>query len=287
MTFNQQTYLQIDGTAMGSSLSVTYACLYMAHKEQLAINRFLHGGYQPLLMYYRMVDDIAAILADGTQAVAFMQTIINEVDEGIKFEYQIKANNMIFMDLEIYKNDEFTTTRTPSTRLYQKPMNKYLFLPYQSQHPLHVFKSWIICYIKRIRILCSENIDYYYNKDKFKERLLSRAYPRQFLDKIFNANYNREQLIQQYTQKKHNNIKTNSGYKSALRLSYNGFTKKYARKIKECMKFTDELKQDPHFQQIFGKRNTPMVTHKTTNNIGQILIQSELAPAKVTENINT
>ena len=53
------------------------------------------------------------------------------------------------------------------------------------------------------------------------------------------------------------------------------------------MEFTDELKQDPHFQQIFRKRNTPMITHKTTNNIGQILIQSELAPAKVTENINT
>ena len=118
------------------------------------------------------------------------------------------------MDLEIYKNDEFTTTRTLSTRLYQKPMNKYLFLPYQSQHPLHVFKSWIICYIKRIRILCSENIDYYYNKDKFKERLLSRAYPRQFLDKIFNANYNREQLIQRYTQRKHDNSNTESEYKS-------------------------------------------------------------------------
>ena len=31
MTFNNEIYLQRDGTAMGSSLSVTYACLYMAH----------------------------------------------------------------------------------------------------------------------------------------------------------------------------------------------------------------------------------------------------------------
>ena len=53
------------------------------------------------------------------------------------------------------------------------------------------------------------------------------------------------------------------------------------------MEFTDELKQDPHFKQIFGKRNTPIIIHKTANNIGKILIQSELTPAKVTENINT
>ena len=53
------------------------------------------------------------------------------------------------------------------------------------------------------------------------------------------------------------------------------------------MEFTDELKQDPHFKQIFGKQNTSMIIHKTTNNIGTILIQSELIPATVTANINT
>ena len=53
------------------------------------------------------------------------------------------------------------------------------------------------------------------------------------------------------------------------------------------MEFTDELKQDPHFKQIFGKRNTPMIIHKTTNNIGKILIQSELKPANAIENIKT
>ena len=53
------------------------------------------------------------------------------------------------------------------------------------------------------------------------------------------------------------------------------------------MEFTDELKQDPHFKQIFGDRNTPMIIHKTTNNIGTILIQSELIPATETTNIKT
>ena len=180
MTFNQQTYLQMDGTAMGSSLSVTYACLYMAYKEQLAIDRFMHGGYQPILMYYRMVDDIAAIITDKIWALALMQALIESVDEGIKFEYQINDDSMIFMDLEIYKCNEFTKTKKLSTRLYQKPMNKYLFLPYQSHHPVPVFKSWIICYLKRIRILCSEDAIYEYNKNNFKDRLLRRGYPGNF-----------------------------------------------------------------------------------------------------------
>jgi hypothetical protein len=278
MTFNQQTYLQMDGTAMGSSLSVTYACLYMAYKEQLAIDRFMHGGYQPILMYYRMVDDIAAIITDKIWALALMQSLIENVDEGIKFEYQINDDSMIFMDLEIYKCNEFTKTKKLSTRLYQKPMNKYLFLPYQSHHPIPVFKSWIICYLKRIRILCSEDAIYEYNKNNFKERLLRRGYPRKFLDKIFKIEYNRTQLIQQYKQRHQRRRKIKKSYKAALKIAYNGLTTKYSRQIRKCTEFTEDLKQDLHFEEIFGKRNSPMIIYKTTRNVSSLLISSELEP---------
>ena len=39
MEFNNQTYLQINGTAIGTPLAVTYASLFMADIETRAINK--------------------------------------------------------------------------------------------------------------------------------------------------------------------------------------------------------------------------------------------------------
>ena len=44
MTFNDRIYLQTNGTAMGTSLSVAFACLYVGYKETLALNQFKYRG---------------------------------------------------------------------------------------------------------------------------------------------------------------------------------------------------------------------------------------------------
>ena len=155
MVFNQDTYKQLNGTAMGSPLSVTYACLYIAYKEQLAIRQLLYRGLPDPIIYRRMVDDIAAVVRDMNSALTLMKLLETNVDKGIKFEYQISKDKLIFMDLEIFKTDVLKQRGKLDTTLYQKPMNKYLFLPFQSAHPLSVFKAWITCYIQRIRVLCS------------------------------------------------------------------------------------------------------------------------------------
>lgn len=180
------------------------------------------------------------------------------------------------MDLEIYKSNEFNKTNKLATRLYQKPMNKYLFLPYLSHHPITVFKSWIICYLKRIRILCSDDAIYEYNKNIFRERLTRRGYPKEFLQKIFNRNYNRMELIQQYKQRHQNSRRNGRSYKAALKITYNGLSTKYRRKIRKCIEFTRDLKQDVHFKEMFGQRDSPMIIYKTTRNIGSLLIKSDL-----------
>lgn len=182
------------------------------------------------------------------------------------------------MDLEIYKCSEFTKTKKLSTRLYQKPMNKYLFLPYLSHHPKTVFRSWIICYLKRIRILCSNDAIYEQNKNKFKERLLRRGYPTKFINKIFSTVFNRIQLIQQYKQRHQRLHKLRNSYKAALKITYNGLSTQYARKIRKCTEFTEELKQDLHFKEIFGQRKAPMIIYKTARNISSLLIKSDLEP---------
>jgi hypothetical protein len=61
---------------------------------------------------------------------------------------------------------------------YQKAMNKYLYLPYPSHHPQHVFsgiiKGELIRYVKTN----TYEKDYLKIAKQFKQRLLARGYPK-------------------------------------------------------------------------------------------------------------
>ena len=61
MEFNNQKYLQINGTAIGTPLAVTYAGLFMADIETRALNKLkIHKLPEPIL-YKRLMDDLASI----------------------------------------------------------------------------------------------------------------------------------------------------------------------------------------------------------------------------------
>ena len=70
-----------------------------------------------------MVDDIAAVVRDMNSALTLMKLLETNVDKGIKFEYQISKEKLIFMDLEIFKTDGIKRRGKLDTTLYQKPMN--------------------------------------------------------------------------------------------------------------------------------------------------------------------
>ena len=82
--------------------------------------------------------------------------ILNSRRKNIKFEYKIgneaKQNPTNFLDLSIWMGNRFKRERKLDTKLFQKKLNKYLFLPESSFHRYHVFKSWTTPYLERIRI---------------------------------------------------------------------------------------------------------------------------------------
>ena len=69
MTFNDKIYLQTNGTAMGTSLSVAFACLYVGYKENVALHQFKYRGLADPLIYKRLVDDTMAIFQDMETAI--------------------------------------------------------------------------------------------------------------------------------------------------------------------------------------------------------------------------
>ena len=95
-----------------------------------------------------------------------------------------------FLDLTIYIN---TTTIPPTllTKIFQKPMNKYLYIPPISFHPLHCYRGFIRGILQHYRICCSPDSDFYNIKLLFYKRLLDRNYSTKFISPIFKLPYSR------------------------------------------------------------------------------------------------
>ena len=54
------------------------------------------------------------------------------------------GNKVAFMDLYIFKGNNFFITGKLSIKVYQKPENRYMYIPYKSAHPRHTIKNYVI-----------------------------------------------------------------------------------------------------------------------------------------------
>ena len=131
------------------------------------------------------MDDLASIHINKASADNFIKTLQDVLPEQIKFTYDISDKECIFLDLTLYKHKRQNGTYTLATKLFQKKINKYLFIPPFSNHAPHVHKGWITSYIKRIRLNFTTDIDFLLHKNTFFLRLLVRGYDLEFLTPIF------------------------------------------------------------------------------------------------------
>ena len=132
MSYKDKVYKQINGTSMGTSLSVTYSCLYIAQKEKQAIDIMKFKKFKDPLMYKRLVDDCAGIFIVELHAKEFMRTLEHVTNDKIKFDYKISIEELVFLDMTIYKGEDFLRTNKLSSKLYQKLITStYLYRHFQ------------------------------------------------------------------------------------------------------------------------------------------------------------
>lgn len=179
--FNNHTYLQISGTAMGTPMAVTYAnlVLYYLEKECLKL---------PYLHYHRYIDDLF-LLASPTVSSTFISHFSDQVPS-IKLDGITVGERGVFLDLDIWISEGKIKYKT-----YQKSINKYLYISPHSNHTLSSLKNVIRNEIRRYRLFCPEDKHYLEIKHLFYLRLLRRGYRPVFLDPIFNEKVKREEII--------------------------------------------------------------------------------------------
>ena len=280
MEFNNNTYLQINGTAIGTPLAVTYASLFMADIETRVLNKLKIYNVPEPIIYKRLMDDLASIHINKENAKTFIETLQNILPEQIKFTYEISEKECVFLDLKLYKhkrkkNGEYML----ATNLFQKKMNKYLFIPPFSNHAPHIHKGWITSYIKRIRLNCTKDIDFLLHKNTFFLRLLVRGYDLDFLTPIFAQKFHRPRLIKRLIKRQNNTEKPKDTIPEMIfKLPTCSRTCQLKDNLKKCLRFTKAIGTIRNRTQIIGQsKKTPIMCYKGGKKLGNILVKATIS----------
>ena len=127
-TFNNETYIQVDGVAMGSPLGPVLANIFMVELETFVIPNL----NKKVKLWKRFVDDIFCLAR--LEYIDNILLALNSFHKNIKFTFEIEKDNTIsFLDiLIIRKPGKIETT------VYRKKICTDLYMNWYSFAP----KSW-------------------------------------------------------------------------------------------------------------------------------------------------
>jgi hypothetical protein len=184
--FDDKIYLQKCGTAMGTPVAVVYSNIVLFYLEQHCLN--LNPQY-----YRRYIDDLFIICNNKDHASSIVN-IFNQQNPNIQLDpiSVTMSTRGVFLDLDISINQDFSI----HFKLFQKPANKYLYIPPFSNHPTAMLKNIIIQELCRYRLFCSFDSDFEEFSAKFKQRLIQRGYSPYFLQPLFALTPNRNDLLE-------------------------------------------------------------------------------------------
>lgn len=171
--YNGTIYKQLDGIAMGTNTAVICANMYMAAFDAKFASKTYH--------YSRYIDDVFFIFKGSKQALEQLCKDMNKWMPNIHLTFSVSQDKAIFLDLDIY----LTCKQKLEYKTYQKPTQRYLYLPPISAHPLHTLKGFIKGELIRYLRTNSKEITFQTQKYSFKQHLKRRGYKNSFLNSIF------------------------------------------------------------------------------------------------------
>ena len=187
ITYLDEVYLQLTGTAMGTPVAVMYANIVLAHLEQSA------AAYNPYL-YMRYIDDLCILCTDSEQASNIVHTF-NQQCPSIKLDEVTISTSGVFLDLNIELSYQpYSTEINIST--YQKSINKYMYITPTSHHQRAILKNFIFNELCRYRLHCISDSEFRKLVRLFNQRIIRRGYNPNYIIHIYNKLPKRSELLQ-------------------------------------------------------------------------------------------
>jgi hypothetical protein len=170
-------FLQLLGTAMGTSAAVMWATIYFGYHETKTIIP-KYGKY--FLYFKRYIDDIFGIwLVDDSSAWTDFQDDLNDFGV-LTWEVGALVKSVDFLDLNITIIGNHLEYRT-----FQKEMNLYLYLPPSSAHSPSIIKGTIFGLMSRYYAHNTHRRDYIHFTKLLYTRLLDRGWKKEAIMPIF------------------------------------------------------------------------------------------------------
>ena len=91
----------------------------------------------------------------------------NQLRENIFIDKWTFGNYVACMDLYIFKGNNFLDTGILSIKVYQKPANRYMYIPYKSAHTRHTIKNYVLGVLKRYVRINTEELNSQKIKNNF------------------------------------------------------------------------------------------------------------------------
>ena len=175
--FNDQYFLQLVGTAMGTKMAPTYANLVLGYLETKLYDQMqeMHGLNFRLFLennWKRYLDDCFIIWNDQHGNTEDFDKALNELHRKINFTKEIGTDTISFLDITLLKENGKI-----STDIYHKETDTFNYLPYKSCHPRHIRKNIPFTLARQIRMLTENTTMRKIRYEELRHRLRDKGYP--------------------------------------------------------------------------------------------------------------
>lgn len=190
--FMGKQYRQISGFAMGTAVAPSAANIFMHVLETDFLSHADIDG--TFIIWVRYIDDIFAIAKGSKQSI---ENKLNSWNTRFKESHNIEIISVVdkrvdFLDLSI----SISSTGKITTICHQKLLNKYLYIPPSSFHPVHNLRGFITGELIRYVRNCSTLSDFQAIRTRFYHRLRDRGYlPKHILSQFAKIDYSDRHLF--------------------------------------------------------------------------------------------
>ena len=167
--FNEENFLQVGGTAMGTRVAPSLANIFMADFE----DKYVYTYHTQPHIWLRYIDDVFCVWTKGNEALDQFIEHLNNSHHSIKFTEERSTEKVSFLDTLVKLNDNSLITD-----LYTKPTDCHNYLRYESAHHPSCKKSLPYSQFLRVRRIC-ENIESFdKHSQTMSEKLIEKGYPK-------------------------------------------------------------------------------------------------------------
>lgn len=264
-TFNNNHYLQINGTAMGTIMAPTYANCYLKNlEESIFLNPDTNPNLKNILLFKRYIDDIIIIYNNQDNTLPQTLKQLHETYQPLEITTKIGQQKITYLDTDLtidYIHHKI------NTQLHIKPTSNKNYIPPTSLHPKPMLQNIIFNDFLRTNRLCNNQTDLLKHETTILQKATIAGYKK---DKI--------RQLQRTARLKHQKQKrlTNTTDTTTITNTQTDNKKLYLALTYQGQQTTQLTAKTKHYWKNNANKDTELlVSNRTHKNLKKLLVRSK------------